>query len=453
MSTVDVGDESSLDSHAVNAGPTRRRPLHRKVGYLISLAAFTAKGICAFAITYVLANNLSVVEFGLWATMFSIGSVLGVSELGVGQLILTTFHERRVWDEDADQLVSNAVAAMVVLALVVLLMTSVIFSWQHVLAAVRWRFPLLAIILLRLVAVPYGAYLSALERYHERRLAEAASYGLGAGFIYWGVVTGADLSTLLLGMNAILTLGSLALIARARRLGFARVSPRTISLGRIRRVFGDSFPYFVSNVSTLVTYGAFIALSSLILTAAEVGRLSLLHGLLLMHTYQVFELVFRSVQPRMQDESLMRRLAQLVGVAYAGGLVVASLAGARLMALLFRSYTFSGWELALYTTFVFLEVYYLLLTSSMQMRSAMKHRLQWMSVVKAAAFSGVLIAASILSDAPGIALFTGLLTIYSATMTYAAWRINSRDVSVGFERSLADARDGDDARIQLNPPS
>lgn len=402
-------------------------PVNRRIAYLAALISFGVKGVCAFAITYLLARTLSFHDFGLWSTMFSIGTVLGVSELGVGQLILTTFHETKIRGAEADRLVTNAVAAMSALSVALLIVISFAFSWFHVLDDLRWRALLLATILVRLVVVPHGAYLSALERYHERKIAEAVSFLASAVFIYWGVSVKADLSMLLIGMNAIVTVGACGVAVRAVQLGMPRVRFSDIVPAQIRTVFATSFPYFVSNVSSLATYGGFIALSSMILPAAEIARLALLHNMLLMHVMQIGELVFRSLQPRMRDAALMRKLELGIAGTCALGLTVAVTAGSWLFSQVFKKYEYSRAELAVYVIFVFLEVLFLLLTSAMQMRSAHRLRLQWLSLLKAGAFLVVLGLAAMLWKTPTILSYAALLVVYSAGMAGLTWHYEHRD--------------------------
>jgi O-antigen/teichoic acid export membrane protein len=397
-------------------------PVKRHLAYATALGSFVAKGLGSFAITYLLANGLSEHAFGLWATLFSFGTILSVADMGVGQLILTTFHEGRFAKGEDTRLVTNSVFAMALLAVALLAVTSLTVSARHLLEEVRWRNVLIALMLMRLLLIPYGAYLSAIERYHERKLAEALTYAAAAAFIYWGVSAGLGLSALLLGMNAIITLGSFALAVRADRLGMPRIQFDDVVPAQIRRVLVDAFPYFVNNVSGLAIYGGFIAVSSLVLSTTEIARLSLLHNLLLMHLFQVFELIFRSVQPRMKESRLMTQLNLLVVGSAALGMVLAALIGPWIFSVFFNKYAYSSTELVVYAAFAFCEVYYLLVTSAMQMQSALRARLQWMGLVKAVAFLGVLVVARLVSAQPGLLLYTSLLLAYAAVIGLMARR-------------------------------
>lgn len=391
--------------------------------YVTALASFCVKGVFAFVITYLLANSLSARDYALWATLFSLGTMLGVAELGVGQLILTTLHEKKGRDIADEQLISDSVVAMFILSAFVLLVSSVLMSWMHILDDIRWRVLLLGTIAIRLIVVPHGAYLSALERYHERKLAEALSLLASALFVLWGVRARVDVSTLLLGVNILITLGSFSIAVRATHLGMPRVSFRALAALDLRRVFSESYPYFLSNISSLATYGGFIALSALILDSLSVARLSLLHNLLLMHAYQIFELIFRLVQPRMKDASMMRHLKILLGLSFTLSLAASGLVGVWMFSHVFNKYEYTKGELMAYTAFVFLEIYYLMLTSEMQMSSALKKKLQWISILKAASFGALLVCASAFRN-PSLFMYSTFLVAYSGSMGYIVRQVN-----------------------------
>lgn len=391
--------------------------------FVVSVLSFGTKGICAFMITYWLANSLTVDNFASWAIVFSFGMILSVADFGVGQLVLTTLHESDLAVAGDVKLMTQSVTAMALLSTLMLLLTSIVLLFHDFLGGIRWKYFIVFLILLRLIFIPFGAALSAHDRYHERKLIEAVSYALGAVFILWGVTRQADVSTLLLGMNLFITLGSVAMGVRAARLGVARVQLRSIAFSDIGRVFTDSLPYFINNVSGLAIYGGFIALSALVLTTNETAKVSLLHNLLFMNLFQAFELVFRTMQTRMHDEALMHRLRILMGLSYLGCVVSLALAGAWLFRSFFGRYEYTAGELVVYVSFVFLEIYYLLLTSRMQMNSSMKGTLQSMSLAKAAGFLVALLGVSTMRGDPTLMMFSLVLVVYSLSMAY--WMTSS----------------------------
>ncbi len=386
--------------------------------YLTSIFSFGGKGICALMINYWLANSLTVEEFALWATLFSFGMILSVADFGVGQLVLTTLHEKNIATVGDNKLMTNSVVTMVILSVSILSLTSFLFSFYDFFGGVKWKLIIVSMILFRLVLIPFGAVLSAQDRYHERKFIEAISYAFGAIFILWAIKAKLDISTMLLGMNFFITLGSLAMGVRAAKLGGTKVEIQSVNLCEIKKVFVDSVPYFINNVSGLAIYGGFIAFSSLVLSSNEIARLSLLHNLIFMHLFQVFELVFRTIQTKMDDNILMKKMKALIGLCYLGCLTSFVSIGVWLFKVFFEKYEYSIGELIIYTTFVFLEIYYLMLTSKMQMKSSMKKRLQLMSLIKTLGFFIILILSSVIKIYTSLLLFSCLLVIYSLAMVY-----------------------------------
>ena len=386
---------------------------------LTSLISFVVKGASALIVAFLLANTLKPDDFALWAATFSWGVMLSVADLGVGQLVLTTVHERGLTDARERRLLTNAVAAMLIAGASLFLVAVGVSSIHPLLEGVRGRYVLFGMIALRLVGIPYGAVLSAQSRFHERKAMEAGSYVAGALFIGWCTWASASLSVMLLGMNGLLTLASVGIAIRATALGAGRLDWTATSAAGIGEVVAGSWVYFVSNLSGLAIYGGFVALSAAVLSPKETARLSLLHSLIFMHVFQVFDLLFRTVQVRMRDPVLIGGLKGLVGLSYVGVVLVVAFSGVRVLKHFFGKYTFSASELAVYTTFAFAEVYYLLLTARMQMESASKGKLQVMAVAKAAGFVVVLVVASLRREGPSVLRYAIMMATYSLLL--AAW--------------------------------
>ena len=391
--------------------------------YSISAVAFVIKGLSAFGVTYLLANQLLPTQFALWSSTFSIGILLSVADLGIGQLVLTTLHEKTLAKDAERRLLSNAVAAMVLLSSALLILLATLFAFTPLLENVPARAACVALILVRLTLIPHGAVLLAHGRFHERKAIEAASYAVGALFIGWAVWADAGFAVMLLGMNAILTLGSVAVVIRAMSLDQGEIRLTDIKVGNLKTVVADSWPYFVNNIAGLAIYGGFIAFCSTILAPNETARLSVLHTIVFMHLYQVFDLVFRTAQTRLQDPALFRRLEVLTGVSFATTCLAVAALGVAFFARAFGKYPYSVVELLLYTTFAFAEIYYSLLTVRMQMNSARKKALQALGIAKAVAFALVLLAFALAAPLPSLRSLVSALIVYSVAMAAIARRI------------------------------
>jgi len=408
------------DAAAVRAGTSvEGRSLVRTAKYAIGGLSFGAKGLFAFAINYLLANSLATDDFAHWSSIFSLAMVLSVADFGVGQLVLTTVHETKAKGAERGRLLANAVAAMAAIGAGLMAVAVAGVVLLGLLAGIRWKLALVAVILLRLPFIPFGAVLAAEDRFHERKVAEAASYALGGVLVTAGVVFGASVSTLLLAMNAAITAGAVALLFRAGNCGLREAGWRSVSRGDIGALLRRALPYFVNNASGLVLYGGFIGLASLVLIAGQTAKLSILHNLVFMYLFQVADLVLRTSQTRLDDARMRTRLGWLVAASWAAGAAVLGAAGPWLLGRLFPRYEFGRVELLVYVTFVHVELLYLMLTARMQMKSSYRRSLQAMSLRKAAGFAAVLALAAIWGDRHGLTAFLSLLLAYSVVM--AGW--------------------------------
>lgn len=398
--------------------PPRKASAAIDARYAISVAAFLSKGAFTFLITYWLANHLSLDEFATWATLFSLGVILSIADLGVGQLVLTTFHESSLTNQEKAVLITNSTFTMTLIAVVVLGIALLLLPFHDFLDGIRWKVLLLALILLRLVFIPAGAAIASQNRYHERKVIEALSYAAGCIFVFVGLRLALGLSELLIGMNAFLTLGSLALGLRAYSLGIGAAGFASISIPRVRRIVIESVPYFCHNFSGLVLYGGLIAFTALALGATETARFSLLHNLIFMHLFQVFDLIFRTSQTRLHEPSTRQALTRATALAYVLCAGVAAIAGPRLFGVGFPQFQYSRLELLLYVTFAFLEVYYLLLTIRMQMKASLKGALQAAAIFKTLGFF-VLLAGAMTINVPTLRLYAAMLVAFSCAS--ACW--------------------------------
>jgi uncharacterized membrane protein YjfL (UPF0719 family) len=381
--------------------------------YIISLASFVAKGGCALLITYWLARGLSVTDYAAWATMSSVGMILSVADFGAGQLVLTGIHERRRHGTSADGLLSNAVASMLLLSAALLVVGSFVLRRFDVLRGVHGQLLLLLVILPRIVLIPFGAVLSAHDRYHERKVFEAFSYAFAAMFVYVCLRRQANFTTMLIGVNVLISMGSAAVAVRARSITADAVSWGEVRWARVIEVLRLSTPYFVNNVSGLAIYGGFIALSAIVLDGPATAKLALLHSLIFMHLFQVFELLFRTSQTQLDDPHVIRRLRGLIAAGFLTTAVATLIGGSWAFRRFFVAYSYTTTELLAFVAFTFAEVYYLLLTSRMQMSSALRGKLRTVSVIKTAGFVAVLLLVS-LSATP-----TRLLSYNLALLTYS----------------------------------
>lgn len=388
--------------------------------YVVTTGSFVAKGICAFVINYCVANRLSVEHFALWSTFFSFGTILSVADCGLGQLVLTTLHEQKRAETGDARLLSNSVAGLGVLSTVAFLCVLALFAYGNAFAGISWKEAIVALIVFRLVAIPYGAVLSAQDRFHERKLIESLSYAAAGAFIWAACRMGWGVSAMLFGLNAVVSLGAFATCVRASALISSKFRFEFVDRAHVIRLLADAFPYFVNNLSGVVVYGGFVAISSFVVGEGDIAKLSLLHNLIFLHLYQLFDVIFRTTQVQMFTGDMTGRLLRVVVATYLFGLIGSLTIGPWMFKLCFAKYTFTALELATYVTFAFAEVYYLLLTTRMQMRGSYKRVLQTMAGIKLIGFVSLGIGASLSGLQISCLAYASLLLVCSVAMDFCA---------------------------------
>lgn len=397
---------------------------------MLGVAAFATKGACSLIITWSVASVYDSASFAVWATFFSLAAIVSIADMGTGQLVLTTFHSARNSAKWERELLSNSIALLVLASAATGVIAYAAVASSQVLRNLEWSAALIFATVVRLPLIPHLAYLAALERYHERKMAEAGAYAVGSAFVLWGLATDRTITVLLLGLNLIFSASAVFAAARAYALGMHTFDASTLAWRRIGRIASDSLPYFVNNVSGLAVYGGFVAASTLVLKGSDLGRVALLHNLLLLNLYQVFELVFRTVQTRLQEFRVWRTLTR----GTVGGFVLASalivMAGTQMAELFFPQYHYSHAELLTYGCFTFLEIYYLLVTSSIQMQVDLRQSLQRLGLAKGVGFIALIGLLSLFGIQPSLLAFSFGLVIYSATLCWMASSIRASQLHV-----------------------
>lgn len=391
---------------------------------IISLAAFGVKGAASVAVSIFLANKLGASEFALWSAVFSFGIVLSLADLGIGQLLLTSFFEGNFKGRDPEVMLWNAVAAMSMLAAALLFCAPAALRSSPAIADLPGVFPITALIVLRLPLIPFGAMLSAAARFHERKVIEAASYVVGATAVAVATQFGTSLALMLVLMNGAITGGSVLAAARAVSLSPAGLRIRGVASSEVWHLYRGAWPYFVNNLSGLVVYGGFVALSSWALPTDNLAKLAVLHGFVFMQVFQVFDLVFRSNQTRLDDKVVMSRMSTLVFVSAVGYCVLVLGGGPEVLSLVFQRYRFSRPELLTYGAFLFGEIYYALLASNLQMRERYRDILARISVAKVLCFTIVIAYVNALRLAPTLSEYAAALAITSGVTT--GWAVVGR---------------------------
>jgi O-antigen/teichoic acid export membrane protein len=352
----------------------------------ISVLSFLVKGGCALYINYLIINYLSFSDFGVWAILFSVAVLLSVADFGAGQYVLTTFTSKKLTKNEKDIAFSNSFLLICLICVIVTIVGGCIIFFTKLDENPLIILSLYIAIVYRIVVIPYGAYLQSQGRYYEKKLFEAISYMLSLIFIILGIEYQFSLMQLLLGMNAFISLSSVIVHYRAKQLNSPIVSLEHVKRHELKLITIKSFPYFINNTSGLLIYGIFISVSSMFLEPIALAKLAILHAIIFTNLYQGFELVFRTLQTRLNESKIFKRLVILVAVGFIFWLVITNIFGKSLLFLFFPTYDFSSREIYLYSIFMFLEYFYLLYTSKIQMLHNYSSLLLKISLIKLSLF-------------------------------------------------------------------
>ena len=353
---------------------------------IVSVVSFLIKGGCALYINYLIINYLSFEDFGSWAVLFSVAVLLSVADFGIGQYLLTNFVSRSLTHEKKTSMFSNSFFLIIIICIVL----SIVFLGGYLFIDSDFHpisiFALYFIVLYRIAVIPYGAYIQSLGKYYERKLIEAVAYILSLFFVSIAITSNFSLIQLLIGMNVFISFSSAVIYFRAKQLNAPAVSLKHLSLLEFKLISKESLPYFINNTSGLLIYGVFISVSSLFLEPMQLAKLALMHSIIFTNLYQGFELVFRTLQTKLNDSKLFRKLVLAVCISFIFWIIFSYVFGQFMLKNFFPTYQFTSIDIFLYSVYMFLEFFYLLYTSKIQMMHSLSRLLLKVSLLKLAFF-------------------------------------------------------------------
>jgi len=388
----------------------------------IALGAFFLKSLFAFIISSIVGNYLPVHEFGLWSYVFAVAMIVGVSELGVGQFVMTYFHTGAEGFQDFKELASNSIAVTVVTAATLALASHPLAAKIDKSGIIEYLSFTLFLLSIRVVASPYNGFLSAINRFHERKIIEATTYAILIVVVKFCVYRGASLGALLLTANSVFAFGSLLAMARAYQLGFPKFDFSNIRVSRLLAIVMKSLPYFMGNVTSIATYSGLVVAASTVLDVHELGRFALLHTVFLMSAIQILEVVLRTVQIRLGSVQYFNRLQWIIVKAFTVSTPLILISGDYLVKLIFPKFSYTVIELFFFWIMIGFESLFLLSTLAMQVNSRMGGILQLCSISKAAACAGAIAGTSFFFTNVQLTIFVSGLAVVSCISSVITWR-------------------------------
>lgn len=360
---------------------------------LVSFSAFVLKGLCALYISVRVANYLGVGDFAEWSIFFSLTMLMSISDLGVGQYVLTNFARNDILDLEKRSLFGSAFFFLVLISVVLFA-----FSAITLLVKNKFIFEYLVLLLILLIRIPitvYSAFLQSLDKVHEKKIVEAIGYLLALLIIEWLIFHDADLLLLLIIFNLVISVSQLLIYFRARFLKCPSLSLQCFVIQP--KVFSGAFPYLANNSSGLVVYGGFITIASFVLSDYQLSYVSILHGTIFMYGYQVCELVFRVNQLKFKSADFCRKMTWLYVVCSMVVFVVFTFVGQTLFEKIYVKYDFKLEDMMLFMLYLLSECYYLMRVFQMQINLHYSRLLLIISVIKTFVFFVAVVVYGVLS--------------------------------------------------------
>lgn len=343
----------------------------------VSLLLHGLKSGIALLINWMVLTEFSAPDYVIWAVSSSIFVVATASDLGIGQFATTQFihSDRQKW---------AAIARDATIAMVPLVLGAIAFVFLA-LGDQPWLYKAATAVFIgfRVLAIPFGAVLNAVNQFKLRKAVEGGTYLLAAPVIAWIAYSKGSVIWALLVLNAAFMVGGFLIIYLATRyLETSKLWAARSSLDAIVRVYRSSIPFMVNNLTSLLTYGGFIWISSFILATDALARLSVLHTFILINAYQVYDVILRARQADLVNPAHVARMHRFNTFLMVCSPVVAFFFGSSILSLLTKSMTFSQAEILLFSFFVSLEFGFLLIQSIMQVRPEFSYLLSRYSVAK-----------------------------------------------------------------------
>lgn len=261
----------------------------------LSVTLHALKVLLALIVNWVVLTHFSADQFVTWAVTSSVLIVATASDLGIGQYTVTRLINSKSPEWPA--LIGDGISALLPLALAGGLFVFLAIEG----GSEPYRFAMAAMLTIRILSIPFGALLNAVNQYKIRKAIDLFSYGLAAIGIVIIARTEQDIELVLLTLNGTFVVGALLTVILSARFCSVRDSLSSTSFIPSLKVLSGAIPFMANNLTTLLTYGGFIWLCSLALPKGEIAKVAVLHSFVLMNLYQLYDVFLKARQADLAD--------------------------------------------------------------------------------------------------------------------------------------------------------
>jgi hypothetical protein len=332
---------------------------------IVSIFFHGFKSLVVLFINWIVLKNLNSYDYATWSITSSILMIATASDLGIGQHTVTILiHAKK---ESRKSILINACIAISPLFLL-----SFGFVYLSLSGAVYYVFLMALFVSFRLFSIPFGALLNATNNFKIRKIIEFITYVIAAIAILF-----------LLSLNISFIFGSIITVLIA--LKDVPNTPVFIDgsiLNSTSKIFQGSLPFLVNNLTSILTYGGFIWISSFVLPSFLIAKLSVLHTFLFMTLYQIYDVFLRSKQADLilpEKIKFFLKLNRLLALATSLFMLVA---GISLLKIIAPKLQFSMVEMLFFAIFIIVEFSYLIIQSIVQVDFTHSRSLFFYSIVR-----------------------------------------------------------------------
>lgn len=316
-----------------------------------SLLLHAAKSIVALLLNWLVLAQFSTSDYVAWSVTCSVIAVATASDLGIGQYAVTRLihSDPTTWTG----IVGEALIALLPLSLAAMMFVFLFINGT----TVEYELAMAVTLGLRIMTIPFGAVLNAVNQFKIRKMIETCVYVLALALIAAAAFGQLAIESALLIFNTAFLLGGGVSILAARK--YLAVREVRASFGRpawLSRVYRESLPFMINNVSGVFTYGGFLWIGSFFLAKGDMAMLAILHTFVLMNLYQVYDVYLKSSQADLVKSARVNSLRVVNGFVMVAIPMGAALMGLDVWRLLLPDIHVQRLDLLLYSFFISLEL-------------------------------------------------------------------------------------------------
>lgn len=268
-----------------------------------SLFLHAAKSALALLLNGLVLAQFSTADYVTWSVTCSIIAVATASDLGIGQYTVTRLihTDREAWAG----IISESLIALLPLAVASVFFVFFFIDGQA--APYQWTMSIL--LGLRVLTIPFGAVLNAVNQFKVRKAIETGVYLLACMLIAAAAYGQLGVESALMIFNGAFLLGGVVtILAAGKYLRLGTLRQFSWRRGRLSNVYRESVPFMVNNLSGVLTYGGFLWVGSYFLSQEDMARLAILHTFVLMNLYQLYDVYLKSRQAELFKPAYVRHL-------------------------------------------------------------------------------------------------------------------------------------------------